>query len=214
MEALLIAVTLGLAAGLTPGPLLTLVMSSTLARGFGAGLRVALAPLIADLPIVAIVLLALRSAPAWMLSVLALAGGVVLMVLAVRTWTGADSAKDQVQAASGAALVVDHGPRDVARGAMVNFLNPHPWVAWSTVLGPQIVALWSRSYALAVLFVALFYVFLVGTLILIAAGVAHGRHRIGGTGHLLALRACAFLLAAFGALLLIRGVSLLELGVS
>jgi len=42
---------LGLAAGASPGPLLTLVVSSTLARGFGAGLRVALAPVLTDAPI-------------------------------------------------------------------------------------------------------------------------------------------------------------------
>ena len=42
MEAILLAFSLGLAAGLSPGPLLTLVVSTSLARGFGAGLRVAL----------------------------------------------------------------------------------------------------------------------------------------------------------------------------
>jgi threonine/homoserine/homoserine lactone efflux protein len=36
MELMLVGLGLGLAAGVSPGPLLTLVVSSTLARGFGA----------------------------------------------------------------------------------------------------------------------------------------------------------------------------------
>ncbi len=49
---LFMGLVLGLSAGLAPGPLLTLVVSETLRHHVGAGIRVALAPLISDLPIV------------------------------------------------------------------------------------------------------------------------------------------------------------------
>ena len=52
MTSIATAFALGFGAGISPGPLLTLVLTSTLQRGFGAGLRVALAPLLTDAPIV------------------------------------------------------------------------------------------------------------------------------------------------------------------
>ena len=61
MEDLVVALTLGLAAGVSPGPLLALVVSATLERGFGAGLRVASAPLVTDLPIILACVSVLRS---------------------------------------------------------------------------------------------------------------------------------------------------------
>lgn len=47
---------LGLSAGIAPGPLLALVISETLRHGMKAGVKVALAPIISDLPIVALTL--------------------------------------------------------------------------------------------------------------------------------------------------------------
>ena len=52
-------VVFGLAAGLMPGPLLALVIQQTLRHGPGEGIKVAAAPLLTDLPIVAAALFAL-----------------------------------------------------------------------------------------------------------------------------------------------------------
>ena len=48
---------LGLSAGFSPGPLLTLVLTETLHHGVKAGIRVALAPMITDAPIIVLTLL-------------------------------------------------------------------------------------------------------------------------------------------------------------
>ena len=45
-------VVLGLSAGFSPGPLLTLVISRTLRHGVKEGIKVAAAPLVTDLPII------------------------------------------------------------------------------------------------------------------------------------------------------------------
>jgi len=47
-----IGLILGLSAGFAPGPLLTLVISETLQHDLKAGVKVALAPIITDLPII------------------------------------------------------------------------------------------------------------------------------------------------------------------
>ncbi|MCX9013779.1 MAG: hypothetical protein OIN89_03135 [Candidatus Methanoperedens sp.] len=41
----------GLTSGISPGPLLTLVISETLKNGSSGGMKVAVAPLITDIPI-------------------------------------------------------------------------------------------------------------------------------------------------------------------
>ena len=53
-------VFLGLAAGFAPGPLLTLVITETLQHNLRSGIRVALAPILTDAPIVAAVFLTLK----------------------------------------------------------------------------------------------------------------------------------------------------------
>ena len=51
---------LGLAAGFAPGPLLVLVLSETLRHDIRAGIKVSIAPLITDVPIIVISLLVLN----------------------------------------------------------------------------------------------------------------------------------------------------------
>ena len=52
LEAFGTGMLFGLSAGLAPGPLLALGIAQTLRFGAGQGVRVALAPLITDLPII------------------------------------------------------------------------------------------------------------------------------------------------------------------
>ena len=60
MEFLIQGLLLGLGVGLAPGPLLALVISASLRGGTSHGLRVALSPLITDLPIIVISLFVLQ----------------------------------------------------------------------------------------------------------------------------------------------------------
>ena len=52
LQILAMGTFLGLAAGFAPGPLLTLVISETLQHDIKSGVKVALAPIITDLPII------------------------------------------------------------------------------------------------------------------------------------------------------------------
>ncbi|CAA9508743.1 MAG: hypothetical protein AVDCRST_MAG85-2212, partial [uncultured Solirubrobacteraceae bacterium] len=81
MESLLLGLSLGLGAGLAPGPLLALVVGATLERGFAAGARIAAAPLVSDAPIVALCVLVLGGLPDEALAALSLAGAVFVLWL-------------------------------------------------------------------------------------------------------------------------------------
>ena len=52
MTELLAGLAIGFGAGIAPGPLSALVVTTSLERGFGPGARVAIAPLLTDTPIV------------------------------------------------------------------------------------------------------------------------------------------------------------------
>ena len=77
-------ITFGLSAGLTPGPLLTFVITQTLRHGPREGIKVAAVPLITDLPIIALCLLVLSRVAGLdpLLGTLSLAGGLFVFYLA------------------------------------------------------------------------------------------------------------------------------------
>lgn len=170
MTELITGLTLGLGAGIAPGPLQTLVVTSTLERGFGAGWRVALAPLYTDTPIVLISVLAVATLPAGFVNGLAVAGGALLVGMGF--WIVARTKPIEV------AEEGDAGMSDTWRGIAVNMVSPHPWVFWFTAGGPLVVSAWRSSAGLAVAFLAGFYSLLVGTKVALAWAVARARTRL------------------------------------
>lgn len=189
---------LGLAAGSSPGPLLALTMTATLERGLGAGLRVALAPLLTDAPLVALCVVVLGQLAAATIVTLTLAGGVLVMGLGVRTLT-ASGEEVPPEAASDAG--------DLWRGALVNVLSPHPWLFWIGVGGPHLVQGWRIDPVAAIGFLAGFYGLLVGVKIAVAVMVARTRRRLGGEGLRRARISGGLLLVGLGLLLVVEGIA-------
>lgn len=198
MDALLLGLGIGLAAGISPGPLLVLVITSTLRSGWRAGALSACAPLASDLLVVGGVLLVLDRLPERSLAVLGVVGGAVVIASGVRTCVEARTAE--------LAVADDGAPRASVRAlrqaAVVNLLSPHPWVAWATALGPLTISTWRDGAGGAVALVAGFYVTLVGAKIAIAALVASGRRRLSDTGYRRALLSAGLLLTLAGAALI------------
>jgi threonine/homoserine/homoserine lactone efflux protein len=197
MESLLLGLTIGFAAGVSPGPLLFLTITSSLRSGARAGVLVALAPLLTDAVIVGLVLLVLDRVPSWTLALLGVVGGLFVV------WTGVATIREARTATLAAAREGETaGALDaLRRGAAVNVLSPHPWITWATALGPLTVSTWRQSAPSGVALVVGFYVLLVGTKVAIALLVGRARHRLSDRGYRRAL-----LLA--GALLLVAGVAL------
>lgn len=170
MTELITAFTFGLGAGIAPGPLQAVVITSTLQRGFGAGWRVAMGPLLTDTPIIALSVAVLSSVSGSVLNGLGVAGGLVLIVLGLwelRTRSALSSEHEAVP-----------GRADVWRGAVVNLLNPHPWIFWLGAGAALVVSAWRRSPALAVGVLVTFYGLLIGLKVVTAWLVARGGQRL------------------------------------
>jgi threonine/homoserine/homoserine lactone efflux protein len=199
VQALLLGLSLGLGAGVAPGPLLAVVVRSTLEGGFAAGARVAVGPLITDLPIIAVAAVLAAALPEEALAALGVAGGAFLL------WLGVEALRDApepVEAAAGAPPAAADGA--LRRGALVNVLNPHPWVFWITVGVP---ILGDGTVAQAALFLIPFYIMLIGSKLAVAAALGAGRERLlRGPGYRWALRASGVLLLAAGVALAVEGI--------
>jgi threonine/homoserine/homoserine lactone efflux protein len=196
VRGLLLGLSLGLGAGLAPGPLLALVIRASLQGGFAAGARVALAPLVTDVPIILVAVVLAASLPHAALGALGIAGGLFV------AWLGIEALGDEpapIEAAAGAPPA-----GHMRRGALTNVLSPHPWVFWLTVGAP---VLGEGGTADAIAFLVPFYAVLVGAKVAVAAALGAGRERlVRGRGYAAALRGSGVLLLAAGALLAVEGV--------
>ena len=157
----LLGFSLGLSAGLAPGPLLALVIQRTLRYGAASGLRIALAPLITDLPIVILALLVISRLPEIALHGLMAAGGLFVLWLAWDAWR-------ETGAGLSVGAETPTAQQDFLRGALVNFLNPHPYLFWGTVGAPIVIQAWEQSPWQAAGFVFMFYLMLVGSKVVLA----------------------------------------------
>jgi threonine/homoserine/homoserine lactone efflux protein len=189
----LIGLGLGLGAGLAPGPLLALVVTTSLARGFGAGVRVALSPLVTDSIMIAVSVLLVRELPARAAGALGVVGGLYVV------WLGIESLRDEAVAAE-----TGDAPDPMRRGVLVNLLSPHPWLFWLTVGGSVVVSARAEAPAYAALFVVTFFVAMIGTKVVAAAAVATSRRALTDRGLHRAHRVAGALLALTGVLLTVE----------
>jgi len=192
-EFLVTGTLLGLSAGVAPGPLLALVISETLRRGVGAGIRVALAPFFTDLPIIAVALLVLARLAHYdkALGAVSLAGGAFVLYL------GYECARTKVLGLDDA----EKPSRSLRKGVLVNFLSPHPYLFWLTVGAPTVLRAKDHSLWAAAAFVGGFYFCLVGSKVLLAWLVGRAGGRLRGRAYPVLMRALGLGLFALAALL-------------
>ncbi len=129
----------GFAAGVQPGPLQTYIISQTLLKGWRRTLPAALAPLISDGPIIAICLFVLSQVPGWLQRILFVAGGLFVLYLAYgayQTWKNFDPTLPSPESGT---------QQSILNAALVNTLNPNPYIFWTLVTGPIFLGGWRKA---------------------------------------------------------------------
>ena len=186
---LISGIVLGLSGGLSPGPLLTLVISETLKHGIIEGIKVAIAPLLTDLPIVAVTLFILSrlSNMRPILGVVSLLGTAFLIYLSYESlcFKGADVDLEQIE------------PQSIRKGVITNFLNPSPYMFWFTIGAPLVLKALKVSAVAVLLFILFFYLLLVGSKILVAIGVGKSRTILKGNRYVFTVRFLGVILLIF-----------------
>lgn len=149
----------GFAAGVQPGPLQTYIISQTLTKGWRRALSAAFAPLISDGPIITICLLVLSQVPLWLQRFLYIAGGIFVLYLAYgayQTWKNFDPNVPSAEAGT---------QKNILKAALVNTLNPSPYIFWTLVTGPILLAAWRKTPAYGFGFMAGFYLTMILSLV-------------------------------------------------
>jgi threonine/homoserine/homoserine lactone efflux protein len=150
----------GLAAASQPGPFQTYLISQSLTRGWKRTLIAALAPLVSDGPIIFLCVFVLSQVPDWFQRFLYIAGGLFILYLAYgafNAWRDFDvNAPQPKSKISG-----------LPKAALMNALSPGPYIFWTLVTGPILVAGWRETPAYGIGFLTGFYIAMVGTLVTI-----------------------------------------------
>jgi len=204
LEFLTAAVVFGLSGGLSPGPLLTLVVSETLARGRNAGLAVAMSPLITDGPAIAaaVFLLGRVENSDAALGIISIAGGALLTTYGIAGLRGAELKVEESE-------VERKVWASLGKGVSVNFLNPNPYLFWLTIGTPILLRAHESSWAVAIGFLVVFYLSLVGSKCVLVLLIARSRGVLRGRAYTFVNRILALFLLGFAVIFIRDGVLLL-----
>jgi threonine/homoserine/homoserine lactone efflux protein len=192
---------LGLAAGIAPGPLLSLVVSETLRGNKLNGILIAMAPLITDLPIVLISIIVLKSLSQidFLLGFLSLIGGGFLI------YVGSKNFKIH--------------PSDISRknkyrtsikyGVVTNFLSPHPYLFWITVGAPTYIKASNSSLSEGYSFIIAFYILLIGSKMIIAWVTGFFTNFLQGNNYSIVMKALGIILYLLAGVMIYDGIALI-----
>ena len=194
---------LGLSAGFAPGPLLALVVSETLQHDMKAGVKVALAPILTDLPIIVFTLFILAKLSRFhhILGIISIIGACFLLYLGIKN----------IQTKGVQINISTSAPKSLQKGILVNALSPHPYLFWFSVGGPTTIKAMSVSLSAALFFIGSFYMLLVGSKIFLAVLVGKSRSFLQGNTYVLTMRLLGVVLIILAGILFRDGFHLLNI---
>ena len=198
---LTLGVILGLSAGFAPGPLLTLVISETLQHGIKSGIKIAIAPFVTDLPIILLTVFILTKLSNLhnILGLISLAGGLLILCMGYET----------IRSKEGELNLHKTKSNSLEKGILVNALSPHPYLFWLSVGAPTMTKALSVSNIACLAFIGGFYIFLVGSKIVLALLVSKSRSFLRGNIYKYIMRSLGIALFALAFILFYDGLKLL-----
>ncbi len=201
LKYLVSGVVFGLAGGCAPGPTSIVVVTQTLRHGLLDGVKVAIAPLLTDAPIIisAVLLVGQFADMDGLFGALALAGALYLGYLARETWSVSPVSIDAGEAT----------PHSIRRGVLANALNPHPYMFWFVVGAPVLLEAWDVGALPAVLFMVGQYTCLIGAKVTVAVLVSRYAGFFDSQGYLWINRLLALALLVYAGVFARDGMTLL-----
>lgn len=193
MSAALTGAALGLSAGLSPGPLLALVIVQTLRYGPREGAKVAASPLLTDAPIVlaALALTAGLADHPRLLGLLTLCGAAYL------AWCALGSLRFR----PGDDTPTPAEAKSLRKGVLANLLNPSPYLFWGSVGAPLLAQAWGAGggdgWRAAAGFLLGFFSCLVGAKVLVAWLSGRVGPLMGSPAYALVMRGLGLMLLGY-----------------
>ena len=190
----------GLSAGLSPGPLLTLVISETLQHNKTEGTKIAFVPLITDLPVILITFFVFSRFSQFtvVLGLVSFLGGIYV------AWLGYQTLRIKGLAVETQKLK----PESFKKGILTNFLNPNPYLFWLTVGIPLAFKAYAISLVAVILFFLSFYTILVGSVIIIAIMVGRSKTFLKNKAYFWIMRILGIALLIFAVFFFYDGIKI------
>ncbi len=202
LEFLIAGITLGFIAGISPGPLLILVITETIKHNRKEGIKIALVPLISDLPIVlfSVFVVYKLSNSDILLGIISFLGAAFLLFLA---W-------ENIRVKSIEVNLNNEKTKTIKKGVIANFLSPHPYLFWMLVGAPISIKAFNLSFIAAALFIVGFYVFIVGTKIGVAILSEKSKNILSSKFYVVIIKILGFILLLFSVILIKDGFKFLN----
>ena len=204
LDFLIIGTLLGLSAGFAPGPLLTLVITETLQHDISSGIKVALAPIVTDVPIIILTLFILSKLSNFhtILGIISITGGFFILFM------GYQSLRTQKVALTPQA----NHTNSLAKGVLANSLSPYPYLFWLSVGAPTMTKAINQNIRAALAFIVSFYLLLVGSKILLAILTGRSKSLLTSNAYLFTMRFLGLALCVLAMVLFHDGLGLLKIG--
>ncbi|MDH5266262.1 MAG: LysE family translocator [Candidatus Bathyarchaeota archaeon] len=202
-ESLFPGIILGLVAGLSPGPMLALVIAETLKFGKEEGFKVAVSPLITDSTIVLLTLLALSTLAehALVIGLISIFGACYLIHIGL----------ENLRTKTSRFEIVIERKETFKRAIITNLLNPHTYLFWLSVGSPIILETLKTDASATIFFLLGFYAFLMGSMTFVALVVDRSKSFIKSKYYSYVVRLLGIILIFFALTVLIEGLKLLAL---
>jgi threonine/homoserine/homoserine lactone efflux protein len=200
LSSLMLGAGIGFVAGVSPGPVLTLVVAETLRGGWLRGAAVAAGPLLADGPIVVLALLVVGQLPVDLVRALSLVGGGFLIYLAVSTFLNSRRARLAV----GERLPARGG---LLKGLLARVLSPNPYLFWFLVGAPLLLQAGQAHWLGGPAFLVGYYSTIVGSNVALALALWRWLDLFSERVYRAVLLVASLLLGAYGVGLAGRGVA-------
>ena len=191
ISTLVLGFLIGMTGALAPGPTLVATINASLAGNWTAGLKVTLGHIVIETALFFLIILGLASVASPYTTVIAVIGGIALIVFGILTISGSRraslSTKPETVAAS-----------PYMAGFLTSAANPYFWIWWLSVGSALLISSLEGGLLLAVIFMighwgadASWYVF-------VSTGVSKGRTILPDTTYHRIMAACGVFLVLFG----------------
>lgn len=200
-EPLLSGIIFGLVAGLSPGPILTLLVAETLKFGKEEGFKVAFSPLITDSTIILLTLLILSTFAEndILIGLISIFGACYLAYIGLENLRTKTDKFEVVITRKGA----------FKRAVITNLLNPHTYLFWISVGSPIILENLKTNASGTVPFLLGFYTCLIGSMVFVALIMDKSKSLIKSKYYSYALRILGIVLILFAIVFLTEGLKLI-----
>jgi threonine/homoserine/homoserine lactone efflux protein len=188
---LVLGFIIGLTGALAPGPTLVATINASLSGDWTAGLRVSLGHIVMETGIFFLIILGLASIASPYTTVIAIIGGLALIVFGILTITGS-------RTASLSAVPAQAVSDPYLAGFLTSAANPYFWIWWLTAGSAFLISSLEGGLLFAAAFMIGHWGADTGWFTLVSTSVARGKTLLSDTAYHRIMAVCGIFLVIFG----------------